>query len=238
MKNVLVIGATGDVGQGICGELMKAGWRVIAAGRAAPKLEALKSRLAAKGSLDYVTGDVTSESGAAAMRDAALKLAGTLDAVVTTVNPDKGEPMPILQRSADELTELLRGNIVAHFVAAKTFIPAIVKGGMYLSIGGGMADFIVPGMGVANVCQAGQRNLLRIVAREARGGPVNIRELLLVSMIAGESNRAKAEPSWLTDEDCGRHVAAVLAQPDVFAGPILAVRSREQVGKPEPQPAK
>ena len=35
MKNVLVIGATGDVGQGICGELMKAGWRVIAAGAVA-----------------------------------------------------------------------------------------------------------------------------------------------------------------------------------------------------------
>jgi NAD(P)-dependent dehydrogenase (short-subunit alcohol dehydrogenase family) len=238
MKSVLVIGATGDVGQGVCGELLHAGWRVIAAGRTAAKLEALKQRIAAKGKLEYVTGDVSTESGAAALRDAALKLAGTLDAVVTTVNPDKTAPVPILERSADELTELLRGNIVAHFIAAKTFIPVIAKGGMYLSIGGGMADFIVPGMGVTNICQAGQRNLFRIIAREARGGPVQIRELLLVSMIAGESNRANAEPSWLTDEDCGRHVAAVLAQPDVFAGPILAVRSREQVGKPEPQPAR
>lgn len=238
MKNVLVIGATGDVGQGVCGELMQAGWRVIAAGRSAPKLEALKSRLAAQGNLEYVTGDVSTESGAAAMRDAALKLAGTLDAVVTTVNPEKTAPAPIMERTADELTELLRANIVAHFIAAKTFIPVIAKGGMYLSIGGGMADFIVPGMGVTNICQAGQRNLFRILAREARGGPVHIRELLLVSMIAGESNRSKAEPTWLTDQDCGRHVAAVLAQPEVFAGPILAVRSREQVGKPEPQPSK
>lgn len=234
MKNVLLIGATGDVGQGICAVLMRAGFRVIGASRNPQNLAALKARLARLGEMETLVGTVATEAGAIALREAALKLTGSLDVVVTTVNTGKGEPaLPLLQLSAEQVEAQLRGNLIPHFVAAKTFIPALVEGGVYLSIGGGMADIIVPGSGVASMAQAAQRNMLRMISREGRGGPVHVRELLLYSVIAGESNRAQADPAWFTDEECGRHVLAVISQPEVFKGPILALKSKQQVGQPE-----
>ena len=241
MQTVLIIGATGDVGRGICTVLLEAGYHVIAASRGGPRLTELRNGLAARasgGRLDILEGSVESEARAAQFRDAALKLAdGNLHAVVASINGPT-TIKPLLESSTEELTGVINANLVSHFIAAKTFIPAIAKGGMYMSIGGGMTDFVVPGYGMVSTCQGAQRNMFRMISREARGGPVAVRELLLYSMIAGESKRDKAEASWLTDEDCGRHVLAVLRDPQAFAGPILALRSREQVGKPEPEAAK
>lgn len=234
MKKVLVVGATGDVGQGICAALMAEGHRVIATSRNASTLEALRQGLSAHGHLELVPGSVSTEEEGVALRKKVKDLVGTLDVVITSVNLKMGK-LPLIERRAEELIEHLQGNLITQFIAAKTLIPAIVEGGMYLSIGGGMADFIVPGNGLSAVAQAAQRNMIRMIAREARGGPVMIRELLLYSHITGVSNRANADPAWFTDEECGRHVLAVLSQPEKFQGPILALKSREQVGRPEPQ---
>ena len=59
---------------------------------------------------------------------------------------------------------------------------------------------------------------------------------MLYSMIAGKSNAATAEPHWITDDECGRHVSAVLADLSVFGGPILTLKSRKQIGLPERKP--
>ncbi len=234
MKNVLVIGATGDVGQGICAALLDSGYRVIGAGRSLEKLDALKKRLLSHGSMAILPGSVSTEADAKLLCNAAKQMIETLDCVITSVNLKLGR-MPLLQRNPEDLSTHLQGNLIPHFIAAKTFIPSITDGGTYLAIGGGMADMIVPGNGLATIAQAGQRNMLRMIAREARGGPVQIRELLLYSPITGESNRVGADPAWFTDDECGRHVVAVLSQPDLYPGPILALKSKDQVGKPEPQ---
>jgi hypothetical protein len=66
---------------------------------------------------------------------------------------------------------------------------------------------------------------------------VLIRELLLYAMIAGESKRDVAEPHWITAEEVGRHVGAIIADPAPFEGPILSLKSRRQIGIPERKPA-
>ena len=52
-------------------------------------------------------------------------------------------------------------------------------------------------------------------------------------MVNGESKRASADPAWLTDVEVGRHVCAVLADPAAFPDPVTALKSRDQVGRPE-----
>ena len=237
MKNVLVIGATGDVGQGICRALLGAGHRVVGASRNLVNLEALKKRLAHHGSLDLVPGSVASVSEARDLLDKVKRLVGKLDCVITTVNQKTGKK-PLIERDPEDLKKHLEANLIPHFIAAQIFIDAIEAGGMYLSIGGGMADFIVPGNGLGAVAQAAQRNMFRMISREARGGPVLIRELLLYSHITGESNRVGADPAWFTDIECGRHVLAIMSDPDKFPGPILGLKAKEQVGQPEPQAEK
>ncbi len=234
MSNVVVIGATGDVGQGICSVLLSNGHRVIGVSRNLKNLYDVKNRLSVHGSLDLMEGSVSDERDAKNLSQKLKEVYGKLDFVVTTVNLKMGKA-PLVERKADDIIKHLYGNLIPQFIAAKVFIPVIESGGMYLSIGGGMVDFIVPGNGLSTIAQGGQRNMIRMIAREARGGAVMIRELLLYSHITGESNREVADPAWFTDEECGRHVLAVITMPELFPGPILGLKSREQVGKPESQ---
>jgi hypothetical protein len=82
------------------------------------------------------------------------------------------------------------------------------------------------------MAQAAQRMLYRGLAKERKAG-AQVRELMIVAMVAGRSDRDAAPPDGVTDLDVGRHVCAILDAPERFARPILHLRSREQVGQPE-----
>lgn len=227
MKNILIIGAAGDVGQGLVAQFLSAGYRVLAIGRNAQRLEALRNRFAGEAALEVLTGDVASETAAAALRDAAIERVGKLDAVIAAVNAPS-RPLALDAITADEFTELFRHNVLTHFVAAKTFLPVIEAAGLYLAIGGGMADLLVPRFGHIGVCQAAQRRLFLAFAAEF-GARVRVRELMIYSVVAGASNRAKARAEWLTDDEIGRYAVAVFEQPERFIEPIVKLQSREQL---------
>ena len=111
-------------------------------------------------------------------------------------------------------------------------LPRLPANGMLIGIGGGTADFILPKMAQLSMLQAAQRMMYRGFAKERRDG-AQVRELMLISMINGERKREIAEPDWVMDTEVGEHVCAIIADPTAFAGPILRLESREQVGKPE-----
>jgi NAD(P)-dependent dehydrogenase (short-subunit alcohol dehydrogenase family) len=227
VKRLLVVGASGDVGQGIVPAAVEAGWRVVAAARNAVRLQ----RLCDADAVSVVTGDLASEAGAKALWAQACACWGGVDAVVVAVNaPNK--PKPLMSQTADELREVLDANLLTHFIAAKTFIPRLAADGVFIGVGGGTADFIIPQMTQLSMAQAALRMMYRGLARENRAGPA-IRELMIVSMVNGESKRDRAEPAWVTDAEVGRHVCAILAAPAEFPGPILKLENRDQVGRPD-----
>src|SRR5882672_4100582 len=142
---------------------------------------------------------------------------------------------PLVEWSSGELLRVLQQNLISHFVAAKTLIPAVADGGMYLAIGGGMADFVFPGNCHVSMGQAAQRMMFRYLSNELSARPLQIRHLSIASMVNGEKKRDIAHPKWVTDADVGQHVRAILESPDMFPDAILTLRSRKQVGKPEPE---
>ena len=232
MATVLVIGATGDVGQGIVSVLLKADYRVIAASRSEERLRGLAQKLGFPAALRTLRGSVENEGTAAALLAAIREGGDTLDVVVTTVSAPSKSGVLLSDRSADNLTQVLRDNLITHFVAAKTFIPAIASGGVYLSIGGGLADYVRPGFGHHSMAQAALRMMLRTLAAELSDRPVVVRELLIASMVNGESRRSIAQPEWVTDLDVGEHVRAILEHPQDFPDLIQTLRTRQQAGLP------
>lgn len=229
---LLVVGAGGDVGRGIVAAALGLGRRVVAAGRDAGRLESLRS-LADAQHLALVQGNLASEAGGLALWDAACAAFGGIGDAVVSVNASNAVK-PLLDRGADEMAALLAGNVLTHFVAARTFLPRLPETGLLIGIGGGTADFIFPGMAPVSMAQAALRMLYRGLAKERKAG-AQARELMIVSMVAGESNRDKAPADWVTDAEVGRHVCAILDAPDRFPKPVLHLRSREQVGQPEPE---
>lgn len=227
---LMVVGAGGDVGRGVVAAALQSGWWVVAAGRNADKL----ARLGHEGHPDRlarVTGDLADEPAALTLWNGANAAFGRVDAVVISVNaPSRVERLSAW--SAEELAATLAANVLTHFVAATTFLPRLAEAGMLIGIGGGTADFIFPGMAHVSMGQAALRMLYRGLDKERKGG-AQLRELMIVSMVAGESNRDSAPPEWVTDMDVGRHVCAILDAPERFPKPIQMLRSREQVGHPE-----
>ncbi len=227
---LLVVGAAGDVGRGIVAAALESGRKVVAAGRDSARLERLCA-LHASDRLGCVVGDITSEESATRLWDGAETVFGSVgDAVVSVNTPNLMQPLDAW--CADGLAAVYAGNVLTHFTAAKVFLPRLPDDGMLIGIGGGTADFIFPGMVPVSMGQAALRMLYRGLAKERKGG-AQLRELMIVSMVAGESNRAGAPTDWVTDSEVGRHVCAILDAPDRFPRPILHLRSREQAGQPE-----
>ncbi len=122
MATVLVIGATGDVGQGIVNVLLRADYRVIAASRGEERLRGLAQKLGFPAALRTLRGSVENEGTAAALLAAIREGGDTLDVVVTTVSaPSKSgvsalrsfgrQPYPGASRQSDHA---LRGGEDLH----------------------------------------------------------------------------------------------------------------------------
>ena len=221
-KNAIVIGATGDVGRGVTKALLSDGYQVIAVGRMREKLDAFRSEFPANAKMETVVGSVADEEAGKTVAERALAF-GAPQVVVTSVNGATA-PKPVFDLSTAEIAAALRDNVLSHYAAAKSFIPIIPAGGVYIGIGGGMADLIFPGMVAVSMGQAALRNFYRFLAKEPACQNIHVRELMLYSMIAGKSNAGAAETTWITDDEVGQHVSAVLADLGAFEGPILTLK--------------
>src|ERR1700722_3987428 len=124
MKQELIVGATGDVGNAGAGELLKAGHNVIAVSRGGAKMAALASRHGGQ-SLQVVQGSVADEATAGALLSAIRERTKTVDAVVSSINVLPHRPETLLAWDSAELLKTMQHNLITHFVAAKTFIPLL-----------------------------------------------------------------------------------------------------------------
>jgi NAD(P)-dependent dehydrogenase (short-subunit alcohol dehydrogenase family) len=227
-RNLLVVGATGDVGQGLVAAALESGRTVVAASRSAEKLRRLADRCPG---LRTVTGSLETEAAAGRLWEAAAAAVDGLDAVAVSVNAPNA-PAPLRDLTAEDIAQVHAANLLTHFNAVRAFVPHLPPTGLYVGVGGGMADFVAPGLAHLSMAQAALRMMYRGFAREHREGPL-VRELLIASMVNGQSKRERAEDSWITDIECGRHLCAVLDDVAAFDAPIITLRSREQVGKPD-----
>lgn len=227
---ILVVGATGDVGQGIVEAALDAGYKVVAAGRNKQNLDRIASRFNTD-SLGRAVGSVSSEEEAQQLWHQAMEIFGVIDHVIISVNA-ANRMMPLADWQSSELIDMFAGNVVVHLVAVKVFQPLLPDHGVFLGIGGGTADFIFPKLAPVSMGQAALRMMYKGFAKECKTGAA-IRELMIISMVAGESNQAQAQPEWLTAIEVGKHVCAILDTPEQFSQPILRLVSRDQVGQPE-----
>ncbi|MET0985512.1 MAG: SDR family oxidoreductase [Steroidobacteraceae bacterium] len=231
MPNTVVIGATGDVGRGIVRVLIERGHRIAAVARNVERLRSLRAELNVESQLDVVPGSVASDSAAGALLGTVQATMPRIDHVVVAINSQR-ESGTLLRLDSDELTQLLRADLVSHYTAARTFIPAIARDGVYLGIGGGSADFILEDGIYMSVAQAGLRMLYRGLALELAHTPVHVRELMIASVVNGASTRTQADPAWVTDVEIGAQVAAMLASPSSFAEPVWRIARRDESGRP------
>lgn len=231
-QTLLVVGAAGNVGRGIVAAALASGRNVVAAELKDEWLGDLKKHHQGE-AFAGVTGNVSTEAGATALWEAARAPFGGVDHVVISVNVPV-RLRPLMEFDAAELTQVLAGNVVTHFVAAKTFLPRMPSHGVLIGIGGGTADFIFPQQAHISMGQAATRMMYKGVAKEVKSG-AQAHELMIISMVATDANRDIAQPDWVTNVEVGQHICAIFDAPEKFPKPVLHLRSKAQVGSPEPQ---
>ncbi len=207
----VVLGATGEVGEGVVAALLARGWRVTAVGRSAERLAGLAARLGGPDALG--TAVLDPEDGGW------QRLAGSVGtpqlAVASLGGWSSGPALAVLPRP--DFDRVLGDGLVAHLDAAQALLPAMERagGGTYVMLNGA-ALAPVRGSGAVSVVTAAQLMLARVLAAEARA--VVVRSLVIATPVLSRS-RPRGRSTWLTAGDVGSAVAALHADP----GPEVVV---------------
>jgi NAD(P)-dependent dehydrogenase (short-subunit alcohol dehydrogenase family) len=225
----LVAGGTGNVGRYIVSALLDRGATVVVPSRSRDKLEALRAAAGAQGRLVTLVGDVGDERDAERIRDEAVRqVASPLDAVVASLGRWNGAPT-LLGATRAELMGALENYVVAHFVVARTFLPAVAaRGGSYTFINGPSSFSTWPGSGLVSVATAAQSMLARVIGEEtgATDG-ARITELIIhPSAWIGPEGTTNGGP--IDGDAVGRYVAAIVGG-GVTGETTLHLESSEQL---------
>ena len=234
MKQILVAGGTGGVGEGIVRALLDAGHTVVVPSRSAAKLDLLRNRLgvARAHRLIAVVGNVAARDGALAVREHVRREVERLDAIVASLG-GWWEGGPLIDVSDDLWDELMNEFLRAHFVFARNFIPVLRAhpgGGRYIGIGGGAAYFPVPNAAPVSIAAAAQLMMTRALRAELPDPELDILELVVDGPVHTRDSAGIAQPDWITADEVGAVVADLVADgrtgaPSTSAsGPILRMR--------------
>jgi len=206
-RNVMVAGGTGNVGQHIVRALLGFGATVVVPSRSEERLERLRTLLGERGANRLVTliGDVGSETEAPRVKEEILRRLVGLDGVVASLGHLIPAPL-VLAASVSDLQQVLNGYLTAHFVVARTFLPALREGGSYLFVNGPLAfQPLFPGTGLVSVATAAQAMLAQVVMKEVSPQPVRINEVVLYTSFGwGDKARVRGPVS---QEDVGEFAA-------------------------------
>ncbi|ASR03141.1 SDR family NAD(P)-dependent oxidoreductase [Gordonia rubripertincta] len=218
MPRALLIGATGTVGRAVAEVLCSRNWDVVLSARTGQRLDDLSASLPS-GQVTTQPCSVESTTETDALADRCT--AASLDAVVVTTAAS-WNPRPIAELDFDIITDVFERDLRLHVNAARTFIPRLSPGAVYLATGGGMADFTFPGMGPMSMTQAAQRALLRSWHKEGKTSGVHIRELLIAAMVRGHGPNDAREGS-LTATEVAEHLVQVVENPLDNPGAVVTI---------------
>lgn len=196
--DLLVLGATGCLGGALVDEALRAGHRVVAAGRDADALAALQARHPGAGeALTTLRAGIARDADAAAlaarlrMRD--RPLAGVVAAIRGT--PARAR---LLDQPEDFLRRRLDEDLLPHLFAARRLLPLLAErpGSGYVLVGGPGADQPWAGYGHQSIVAAALRMLARVLHDEARAVGVRVHLLGVDAPLRTDANARHACPAW------------------------------------------
>ncbi len=213
-KIVLVVGGSGEVGEGVVRQFLKSGATVVVPSRSQDKLNDLRRRLEAGDSLVTLVADVGLVPGAEELRDKIHQEVGQLDAVVASLGR-WWQGQPLTEVSLDLWHKLIDNSLTAHFITARTFLPVIADkvGSSYTLINGAGGLHPVPTAGPISVSAAAQMMLQKVLSAEAKqaGQPVRINSLVLATPVITRS-RPQGKPEWLTADHAGEYAVYLASE--------------------------
>ncbi len=224
VRNVLVAGGAGGVGEGIVRALLaEPDLRVVVTSRREERLAQLRDHVGAAADphrLIGIAGNAGESRGAETIAERIRDEVGILHVAIPSLG-GWWQGGPLLD--VDPVTwEAVRTEMLdTHVAFARAFIPELLRapGGMYLGIGGGAAFFPVPNASIVSIAAAAQLMLTRALANELADRDVRVLELVVNGPVRTSEWESIAKPDWITADDVGA-VAADLLQGRATGWPL------------------
>lgn len=213
---VIVIGATGGVGQGIVEALLAAGYPVIAVARDQSRLQALKASCDRPDAITPVPGSLATDADGAALATALRQLRRPFGSIVVSVmGPlERGrlldQPVDFMRRKLDE-------DLLPHLVAARHLLPLLYECGRcgpYLMLGGPCAESPWAGYGHLSIGAAALRMLVQVLRQEALAASVRVQQLAVCTPVRTGRDGCCDCPEWPSARDVGRRVVGLIERPE------------------------
>ena len=228
---VLVLGASGQVGAGVVAALLEAGSPVLAAGRDRQRLHALAERHAEEPALETLAMPVAGDRDAARLAARIARRPRPLRAVVDAIGVPHAaarlldSPVAVMRRTLERML-LPRLALARHLLP---YLAGRAAPGRYLLIGGPYARQGWAGYGHASVGEAALRMMARVLHEEAQALGVHVHLLAVDAPVWTPENAARACAGWPSALAVGRHVVALLGGRDPPAGAVVAFSPRQAV---------
>jgi NAD(P)-dependent dehydrogenase (short-subunit alcohol dehydrogenase family) len=240
VKQILVAGGAGGVGEAIVRALLGAGHRVIVPSRDTVRLERLRANArrdpGASGELVTCAGEIGTIGGANAIRDRIAHEFGRLDVLIPSLGGWwEGD---LLDATPDVWDAVMNEMLRTHYIFAHVFVPVLRAqpgGGRYIGIGGGAAFYPVHRSSLVSIAGAAQLMLTRALRAEIPEKDVDVLELVVDGPVRTRDSESIAQPDWIRADDVAAIVVELVAHgrssdPSVsVSGPIVRMRPRARM---------
>jgi len=209
---VLVLGGTGSVGQGIVAALLEAGSPVLVVGRDPGRLAALREQFADEPGLETLLGSLADDGSALALAERIAQrprmLAAVIDAMGGPYNRGR-----VIDRSGDARLQALQVDVMPHVHAGRRLLPLLQSEGhprRYVLVGSPAGFKPWAGYGESSITGAATRMYAQVLHQEAQALGVRAQMLEVCNPVCTPSNAANACIEWPSALLVGRRVVSLL----------------------------
>ncbi|XP_056138281.1 uncharacterized protein si:dkey-238o13.4 [Lampris incognitus] len=209
---VLALGGAGTVGSGVVKALLDKGFKVAVISRDNSRLERLRSFVSSntKDNLITIVGNVGSEEGAEAAKQALLKSVGKVTDIVSSLGFSWWQGGPPHTQSLKELQWVIETLLFSTFVSWKAFFPLVRDDSKctYTFITGGAGEkLLMPGTGFLTVGAASTLSFCQVLREEYPEVPCKLNQ---VKINTGVAPPERMSPGYLNHLDLGNAVATLV----------------------------
>lgn len=167
-KIALITGASGGIGLKVAELLAASGARVVLNGRSAERIAQAAAGIAATpGQVVTAVGDVADYASAVAVAEAAARLDGGIDILVSAGAQGSVRPMPFADMTGDELVQAFHSRFFARINPVHAALPYLrVRGGSVVLVGTDAGRHPTPGESIVGAFGAGVIMMTKALAKE------------------------------------------------------------------------
>jgi NAD(P)-dependent dehydrogenase (short-subunit alcohol dehydrogenase family) len=199
-QTTVILGGTGNIGEGIVRAHIAAGATVVVPSRDADRIEVVRQAL--DGGADRlvgIEGDTQSFEGMSTVAEETVARAGLPTHVVASIGGwYGGQPVWLTDEQAWDTYFVDPSR--AHFAAARAFIQRMADGGSYTMILGLSAYLAMPATGPRAMHGGALRMLRQTLSAEV--GPRRVNSLAFAPLLSRA--RPHGDPTWLSSDHVGR----------------------------------